>query len=350
MGITLASKVGIIANPIAGEDIRRLVAYGIAYTNMQKAEVVREIILGIDSMDVDEILIMPEYFGIGYFALDRIYKKLNPEISFLDMPVRNLPEDSTDAAKIMNELNVGCIVVVGGDGTNRAVAKGCGRVPILPIAAGTNNVLPYIMEGTISGVVAGYIAKNPHKSELLIKLKRLEVIKNGVSADIALIDAVVCSELFIGSRALWDIEKIKQIVATVGSPTRIGMSSIGAFIRPIERTDTKHGIYIKIGEGKIRVKAPIAPGIVEEVSVKEFKVLDVGDKVRVEFTPSMVALDGERELYVGKTDDVEIKLSNDGPCLVDVAKTLKKIVRNQEGDSIKTGKKVINSLNQPKNR
>jgi len=321
----LVSKVGIIANPIAGEDIRRLVAYGIAYTNMQKAEVVREAILGIDSVGIDEILIMPDHFGIGYFALDRIYKKLNANVSFLDMPIRNLPEDSTEAAKIMDKLNVGCITVVGGDGTNRVVAKGCGNTPILPIAAGTNNVLPYMMEGTIAGIVAGSIAKNPHH-ECLIKLKRLEIVKNGVSTDIALIDAVVCTELFTGSKALWNMERIKQIVATMGCPTRIGMSSIGAFTCPVEKTDDKHGIYIKIGEGKIKTKAPIAPGIVEEINVEELKILNIEDRVRVEFVPSMIALDGEREVYVDKSDDIEIGLSTDGPWLVDVAKTLDKIV------------------------
>ena len=42
----------------------------------------------------------------------------------------------------MKELNVSCIVTLGGDGTNRVVAKGCGSVPILPISTGTNNVFP----------------------------------------------------------------------------------------------------------------------------------------------------------------------------------------------------------------
>lgn len=326
---SLVSKVGIIANPIAGEDIRRLVAYGIAYNNMQKAELVREVILGADSVGVDEILIMPDYFGIGYFALDRIYRELNVTPSFLDMPARNLPEDSTRAARMMNELDVGCIVIIGGDGTNRVVAKGCGDTPMLPIAAGTNNVFPYMMEGTVVGIIAGNIAKNfRHDKDFLDRLKKLKVIKNGVFIDIALIDAVVCDELFAGSRALWEMRKVKQVVSTVGCPNRIGMSSIGAFVRPVEKTDKKHGIYVKIGDGNMKVKAAIAPGIVEDVNIEEFRVLSINDKVRVEFAPSMIALDGEREVYVTKADDVEIQLSDDGPWMVDVTKALDKIVES----------------------
>ena len=39
------------------------------------------------------------------------------------------------------------IVTLGGDGTNRVVAKGCGNVPITPISTGTNNVFPKVVEG-----------------------------------------------------------------------------------------------------------------------------------------------------------------------------------------------------------
>ncbi len=63
------SKVGIIANPASGKDIRRLVAYASLMDNNEKTNLVRRIILGIDSTGVDEILIMPDYCELGLRAL-----------------------------------------------------------------------------------------------------------------------------------------------------------------------------------------------------------------------------------------------------------------------------------------
>jgi len=48
--------VGIIANPASGKDIRRLVAYGSVFDNNEKVNVVRRVILGLDSMGVKEIV------------------------------------------------------------------------------------------------------------------------------------------------------------------------------------------------------------------------------------------------------------------------------------------------------
>jgi len=42
------SKVGIIANPASGKDIRRLVAYASLVDNRERTNLVRRIILGID--------------------------------------------------------------------------------------------------------------------------------------------------------------------------------------------------------------------------------------------------------------------------------------------------------------
>ena len=54
-------KVGIIANPASGKDIRRLVAYADIVDNREKVNLIRRIILGIDSTGVKEILMMPDY-------------------------------------------------------------------------------------------------------------------------------------------------------------------------------------------------------------------------------------------------------------------------------------------------
>ena len=55
-------------------------------------------------------------------------------------------------------MGVGCLITLGGDGTNRVVAKACGDIPLVPISCGTNNVFPYMVEGTVAGLAAGLVA------------------------------------------------------------------------------------------------------------------------------------------------------------------------------------------------
>src|SRR5918998_52839 len=106
------SLVGIIANPASGKDIRRVVARGMTVPDHEKINSVRRILIGIAALGVDSIRWMPDTAS---------------------------PDDTTRAAEALRERGAACIVVLGGDGTCRAAAKGAGDVPLLPISTGTNN-------------------------------------------------------------------------------------------------------------------------------------------------------------------------------------------------------------------
>ena len=71
-----------------------------------------------------------------------------PDVRMLDLPVTGQAADSAEAARRFCTAGARCIIVLGGDGTVRAVSKGAGDVPLLPISTGTNNVLPSFVEGT----------------------------------------------------------------------------------------------------------------------------------------------------------------------------------------------------------
>ena len=124
----------------------------------------------------------------------------------------------------MNDLNVGCIVTLGGDGTNRVVAKGCGQTPILPISTGTNYVCPQMTEGTIAGIAAGRIATRKITSKLFRKSKKINVFVNDELVDIALVDVAITNQMFLGSRAVWDPEVIDSIFLTRSEPLCIGLA------------------------------------------------------------------------------------------------------------------------------
>ena len=54
------SLVGIIANPASGKDIRRLVAHGTVFDNVEKTNIVQRILLGLAATGVKKVLFMPD--------------------------------------------------------------------------------------------------------------------------------------------------------------------------------------------------------------------------------------------------------------------------------------------------
>ena len=72
------SSVGIIANPRAGKDIRRLVAHGSVLDTQEKVYIVRRAILGLDSAGVDEVVLFPDPANICNKALSGINVPLTP--------------------------------------------------------------------------------------------------------------------------------------------------------------------------------------------------------------------------------------------------------------------------------
>src|SRR5512135_1088447 len=151
------SSVGIIANPASGKDIRRLVAHASVFDNNEKVNILQRVLLALDAAGVEQALMMPDYYGIGERALDGL-KLSRVRAGILEMPLTSTDQDSTTAAGRLCEMNAGSIVVLGGDGTNRVVAKGCGDVPIISISTGTNNVFPLMVESTVAGLAAGLVA------------------------------------------------------------------------------------------------------------------------------------------------------------------------------------------------
>ena len=59
------SIVGIIANPAAGKDIRRLVAQGRVVSNQEKSNILRRVFAGLQSQGVDKVIVMPDMAGLG---------------------------------------------------------------------------------------------------------------------------------------------------------------------------------------------------------------------------------------------------------------------------------------------
>ena len=333
MSINNANSVGIIANPASGRDIRRLVAHGAVFNNDEKVNIVRRVLLGLEAVGVGRVLLMPDSFSIGLKALDGLQTGL--DVSILSMFKTFSQKDSTQAAEVMAAEGVGCIVTLGGDGTNRAVAKGCSDVPLMPISTGTNNVFPTMLEGTIAGMAAGLVTCGL-ADDAVRQAPRLDVFCQKANAsdqvgdhgdaktpdDIALVDVAVYDERFVASRAIWDASKIKELVLTRVEPGSIGLSSIGAHA-PIRVNSSEHGLYLRLGQDGQSVLAPIAPGLLSEVRLAESRPLGPGETVTVKHQqPCVLALDGEREIELRQGMTAQLQLNLNGPRVVDARKAI----------------------------
>jgi hypothetical protein len=222
-------SVGIIANLAAGKDIRRLVAHASTFDNLEKVNIARRVLLGLAAADVDEVLWMPDAIGILTRALQHLDGA--PAGTALDFEPTFTHADSTRAAAVLRERGVGCIVTLGGDGTNRAVAKGCGHVPLVAISTGTNKVFPRLMEGTVAGLAAGAVASGMLDVAAVTRPTLcLEILRDGRPVDLALVDVAVCSDRFVGARAVWDPGAMREVVTTTARSDVTGLSSIGGFL------------------------------------------------------------------------------------------------------------------------
>ena len=77
-----------------------------------------------------------------------------------------------------------------------------------------------------------------------------------------------------------------------------------------------------VGEPGKTLLAPVAPGLLRSIPVESARLLHPGE--RVDFRPAAgtIALDGEREIEVKKTQRVSIELSLDGPCTIDIERAI----------------------------
>ncbi len=263
------------------------------------------------------------FLSDSYRIVERAVDGFQPgvEVEPLPLAVDYTVEDTVRAAGLLAEGGAACIVTLGGDGTNRAVAKACGAVPLVAIATGTNNVFPQMVDGTLAGIAAGLIASGRVPSTLARRTKRLEIWLDGALADIALVDVAISRHPFIGTRAIWDPSTVHALVLARAEPGCIGLSSIGAHLCPLGRDDER-GLHIVLGDGGEPVSAILAPGMIRTILIRRWRALRCGDAVAIALRPCTVAVDGERELHIERAGSLEVCLTDRGPRLVDVREVL----------------------------
>jgi hypothetical protein len=210
-------------------------------------------------------------------------------------------------------------VVLGGDGTCRAAAKGAGDVPLLPVSTGTNNAFPQFVEGTLAGLAAAVVARIG-RSEVIRRAPCLRILRESTPIDLALID-VVSFEGMVGARAVWQMERVRQLISVRYEPGTIGLSAIAGYLG-LKPPAPDAGLSLTLGSGERQVIAPIAPGVIETLGVRSQRWLDDGETVRIEHMPCVLALDGERDLVVRNGMLIDVQFDRNGPRVVQVQRAL----------------------------
>jgi hypothetical protein len=226
---------------------------------------------------------------------------------------------------MLAEAGVTCLITLGGDGTNRVVAKGCGDVPLMPISTGTNNVFPFMIEATIAGLAAGLVAGG-HADGALRRAPRIEVLDTqDAMIDLALVDAVVYAERFIAARAVWDGAKIRDLLLARAEPGNIGLSSIGSHLLGGDYPPGRGVLLHTTSEDQpgVTVQAPIAPGLMRPVRIASHRLVAPGEVITLcHDTPCVLALDGEREIEMPPGSPLRLRLSMAGPQVIDARKAI----------------------------
>lgn len=315
-----AKIIGIVANPASGKDVRRLVARASVFDNREKCAIIRRALSGAINAGADRFAYLDDSHNISGGALE----ELGEDCEAICVPCLKTSSvlDTIQGARNLKEHKPIATLILGGDGTSRAYVKGWREAVLLPLSTGTNNVFPRMSEATIAGAALGTLAAGAVTlKEVAVPVKIIDIEIEGEEPDIALIDAVVTTDRFIGSRALLDGDVIDRILLTRAEPMAVGMTSVGGLLRPLPESEDA-GLHLLLGKrGKIRVHAPIAPGMYETLRIRKAEALPFGETIEFE-GPCVLAFDGEREREVQPGQKVKMRVSRSGPSVLDIQKTM----------------------------
>jgi len=320
----VANVLGIVANPASGKDVRRLVARASVFDNQEKRAIVVRALTGAAAAGVRKVVYFNDKHGITKTALADLRETNAATIksSAVEVAATGTALDTVAAARAMHEADCGAVIVLGGDGTSRAFTLGWRGPYLMPLSTGTNNVFPQMLEATVAGTAAGLVATRALGRRALPKpAKVIDIEIDGEREDLALIDAAFTSDRFVGTRALLNPERLRELLLTRADPAAVGMTSIGGLMRSVAATSDE-GLAVSLSalpkRGTTKLTAPIAPGLFRVVHVSDCKRIKLNSQITWN-GPGVIALDGERERYLKPGQLARLTLKRDGPRVIDAA-------------------------------
>jgi hypothetical protein len=328
----VVSTVGIIVNPHAGKDIRRLTSAASHTSDVAKVGILRRVAAGAIEQGAEHLLMSAD----THHLCERAGEGLGGSVELVDTQLTGSRLDTVHCAAAMWKRGVDLVVVLGGDGTCRDVATGWPEVPLIAVSTGTNNVFPSNIDGTSAGVAAALVATGAVTlSEVCRPSKRIELAiddptRSTIAHEIALVEAALIGTTFVGARAVGDPASIRWVVACVASPASTGLASIAGRVHPVDRHHAG-GVLVRVGSGGRQVRVPLAPGTFATLDVQSVEPLRLSQPVLLP-GEGVLALDGERTTPLPAGSQLTVSISASGPRLIDVDRTLAIAARDRRFD------------------
>ena len=320
--------VGLVANPASGKDIRRLAGKASVFDNREKLAIVRRAVIGAIAAGARRFVYMSDSHGIVKQAIAETTIPRGVRFEALPSSGTASAMDTIVAAEQMAQKDCAVVLVLGGDGTNRAFVRGWRDATLVSLSTGTNNVFPVMAEATVAGMALGLIAAGTVASRLVAtQAKVIDVDIEAEEQDIALIDAVITRDAFIGAKALLDPSQLKEALLCRAEPASVGITSLGGLVRPVSDKDD-FGLHLTFTKGGRQLLAPMGPGMFAKVEIGKTRLVKFDQAVKAQ-GPSVIALDGERERVIAPGQRIEMRISRRGPWVVDLAATLQRAAKQK---------------------
>ncbi len=183
-------------------------------------------VVGAVASGAERVLVVREPTRISQSAVENL--RIDAEIEVIDVDARLDAGDTMRAAEAMRKAGCEVLIVLGGDGTNRAVCKVWRDAALVPLSTGTNNVFPVMVEATVAGSAAGLIASGRlalHEAAERAKLVHVRV--EGEANDLALVEVTELVGDRVGNLMPFDPSLIRRVVLARAEAASVGTSSIG---------------------------------------------------------------------------------------------------------------------------
>lgn len=346
----LPVRIGIIANPLSARDVRRVMTHAAGLTLGERANMLMRMLAALAACRIAEVWLMPEREGLRGLLEKQLISLATqlvhplPQLRWLDMAVKGTAEDTHTAAALMQQHGIAAILVLGGDGTHRAVVKHCRQVPIAAVSTGTNNAFPPLREVTVTALATGMFAAGLVPRAIALQPRKfLQVTRQDASgallqSDLALVDVGIFNEQILGMKAIGAIGTLRSLIVTQALPESVGLSAIAAMCQPLG-TEEPAGLVVELrpetgpsvdtGVVPRMLAAALAPGLIVPCPVLSHTRLTRARPYVVEKQSGLVALDGEREISFQAGERLAVTLRQDAFLSIDVPACMQHISKHQ---------------------
>ncbi len=378
--------VGLVVNPSASRDIRRLTSLARTIDVHERVNQVARILQGLSACDqllpggLGPVRYMPESCRVVERAHAEIVRAgldgddgagagFPADLGFPAagragagartprwrlivepvLPAGSVADDAagtTEAAAALARAGARCVVTVGGDGTNRAVARGWPDAVICAVPGGTNNAFAPAVDPVAAGLAAGLFAADPAAARDHAHARPRLVVRPGTAAGtFALVDVAVVRGAWVGAHAVWNPDTLVEAIVTRADPTVSGLAGLAGMVWPLlpgAPADPPRAVHLLLGPQRVgagaderrgdspspgarTVLAPLGPGQLVPVVVRAWHPLEVDESIRLGPYPEPVTLafDGEREAVVEAGTPIEVHLARSPLTLLDAAGLLR---------------------------